>query len=133
MSNIKINMPTFSRVNSASALMEMTERERQAEETMRRVAAEKDAQLKAGIDAIIEQRDLMHQQVEILYEQNALLADNYDKLKEMYDAQVQANIEAKAELAKSKRYNAWMMVVSVLSLLVAVASTVIPFLCEQLK
>lgn len=133
MSNIKISMPTFLGVSSASSLAAVAERDRHAEEVMCRVAAEKDAQLKAGIDAIIEQRDLMHQQVEILYEQNALLVDNYDKLKEMYDAQVQANVEAKAELAKSKRYNAWMMVVSVLSLLVAVASTVIPFLSEQLK
>ena len=126
MSNIKISIPTFPGISSASTLLEAAERERQAEETMRRIAAEKDAQLKAGIDAIIEQRDLMHQQVEILYEQNALLADNYDKLKEMYDAQVQANIEAKAELAKTRRYNAWMMVVSVISMLAAVASTVIP-------
>lgn len=126
MSNIKISMPTFPGISSASALMEMTDRERHAEEAMRRVAAEKDAQLKAGIDAIIEQRDLMHQHAEILHEQNALLAENYDKLKEMYDAQVQANIEAKAELVKTKRHNAAMMVVSVLSLLVAVASTLIP-------
>lgn len=126
MSNIKISMPTFPGISSASTLMEIIERDQRAEEVIRRIAVEKDAQLKAGIDAIIEQRDLMHQQVDILHEQNTLLADNYDKLKEMYDAQVQANIEAKAELVKTKRNNAWMMVVSVLSLLVAVASTLIP-------
>ena len=126
MSNIKINMPTFSGVSSASSFADRMEQDRQAAEALRCIAAKKDAQLKAGIDALIEQRDLMHQQVDILHEQNALLADNYDKLKEMYDAQVQANIEAKAELVKTKRNNAWMMVVSVLSLLVAVASTLIP-------
>ena len=125
MNSIKISMPTFSGVSSASALAAAVERERHAEEAMRRVAAEKDAQLKAGVDAIIEQRDLMHQQVEILHEQNALLADNYDKLKEMYDAQVQANIEAKAELAKTKRYNAAMMVVSVIAMLAAVVSPIV--------
>ena len=128
-----MSMPTFPNVNSASAFMEATERERQAEETMRRIAVEKDAQLKAGIDAIIEQRDLMHQQVEILYEQNALLVDNYDKLKEMYNAQVQANIEAKAELIKTKRHNAGMMVVSVIAMLAAVVGPFIPFWYEQLK
>lgn len=126
MSNIKINMPTFPGISSASALMEIIERDQRAEEAMRRVAVEKDTQLKAGIDAIIEQRDLTQQQVDILHEQNALLADNYDKLKEMYDAQVQVNIDAKAELAKTKRYNAWMMVVSVIAMLAAVASPFIP-------
>ena len=126
MSNIKISMPTFPGISSASTLMEATERERQAEETMRRIAVEKDAQLKAGIDALIEQRDLMHQQAEILHEQNALLADNYDKLKEMYDAQVQANIEAKAELVQTKRQNAAMMVVSIIAMLATVAGPFIP-------
>ena len=127
MNNIKIGMPTsFPGVSSASALLKMTERERRAEEAMRHVAAEKDAKLQAGIDAIIEQRDLTQQQVDILHEQNALLADNYEKLKAMYDDQVQANIEAKVELVKTKRYNAWMMVIAALSMLVAVASTIIP-------
>lgn len=127
MDNFKIGMPTsFPGASSASALMEMTERERHAEEAMRRVAAEKDAQLKAGIDAIIEQRDLTQQQVNILHEQNALLADNYEKLKDLYDDQVQANIDAKAELAKTKRYNAWMMVVSVIAMLAAIVSPFMP-------
>ena len=126
MHNIKISMPTFPSVHSASALMEMTERERHAEEAMRRVAAEKDAQLKAGIDAIIEQRDLTQQQVDILHEQNALLADNYEKLKDLYDDQVQANIDAKAELVKTKRHNAAMMVVSVIAMLAAIAGPFIP-------
>lgn len=133
MSDIKISMPTFPGINSASTLMEIIERDQRAEEAIRRIAVEKDAQLKAGIDAIIEQRNLMHQQVDILHEQNALLADNYDKLKEMYDAQVQANIEAKAELAKTKRYNVAMMVVSVIAMLAAVVGPFIPFWYEQLK
>ena len=127
------NTSTFAGASSASRFMEAAEREQQAAAVAERIVAEKEAHQKEGIDAIIEQRDLMQQQLEILYEQNALLADNYDKLKEMYDAQVQANIEAKAELAKTKRYNTAMMVVSVISMLAAVASTVISFLCEQLK
>ena len=55
------------------------------------------------------------------------------KLKEMYDAQVRENADAKDELKRSRRYNGWMMVVSIISMLTAIASTVIPFLCEQLK
>ena len=127
MNNIKFGMPTsFPGVSSASALLKMTERERQAEEAMRRIAAEKDTQLKAGIDAIVEQRDLMQQQVDILHEQNALLADNYDKLKHLYDDQIQVNAEAKAELVKTKRYNAAMMAVSVIAMLAAIVSPFVP-------
>lgn len=125
MSNIKISMPTFPRVNSASALAAVAERERKAAEALSCIAAEKDAQLKAGIDAIIEQRDLTQQQVVILHEQNALLADNYEKLKDLYNDQVQANIDAKAELAKTKRYNGWMMVVSVIAMLAAIVGPIV--------
>lgn len=122
MNNIRIGTSVFTGASSASAFAEAAERERRAAEALSRIAAEKDAQLKAGIDAIIEQRDLTQQQVDILHEQNALLADNYEKLKDLYDDQVQANIDAKAELAKTKRYNGWMMVVSVIAMLAAIAS-----------
>ena len=127
---------TFSAVNSAmranAIAEEMAHGERVAA-AIAREAAKRDATLVAGAEASIEQRDLIEQQLEILREQNSLLLDNYEKLKEMYDAQVQENTDAKDELKRSRRYNGWMMVVSVASMLAAIASTVIPFLCEQLK
>lgn len=83
------------------------------------------SKLEKGADASIEQKELVKNQVDLLYEQNRLLSNNYDKLKEIYDAQCQSTIEAKEDLRKSRRYNAWMMVVSIVSMLAAVFSAVI--------
>ena len=81
--------------------------------------------LEKGADSSIEQKELIKNQVDLLYEQNRLLSDNYDKLKEIYDAQCQSTIEAKEDLRKSRRYNAWMMVVSIVSMLAAVFSALL--------
>lgn len=91
-------------------------------------AAKRNATLVAGAEASIEQKELLQQQLEIIREQNALLCDNYEKLKEMYEAQVQENESAKEELKRSRRYNAWMMVISVAALVISAASTIIPLL-----
>lgn len=91
----------------------------------RRQSAQKDATLVAGAEASIAQKELLEQQLEVVKKQNELLCDNYAKLKELYDAQVQANIEAKEELKKSKRFNAWTMVVAVIAMLAAIASPVV--------
>lgn len=126
----------LSTVNSAMRVNAIAEEMAQGERVAAAIAresAKRDATLVAGAEASIEQRDLIEQQLGILREQNSLLLDNYEKLKEMYDAQVQENADAKDELKRSRRYNGWMMAVSVISMLAAIASTVIPFLCEQLK
>lgn len=127
---------TLSTVNSAlrvNAIAEEMARDERVADAIARENTKRDATLIAGAEASIEQRDLIEQQLGVLREQNSLLLDNYEKLKEMYDAQVQENADAKDELKRSRRYNAWMMAVSVISMLAAIASTVIPFLCEQFK
>lgn len=127
---------TLSTVNSAlrvNAIAEEMARDERVADAIARKNTKRDATLIAGAEASIEQRDLIEQQLGVLREQNSLLLDNYEKLKEMYDAQVQENADAKDELKRSRRYNAWMMAVSVISMLAAIASTVIPFLCEQFK
>jgi len=96
-----------------------------------RESAKREATIVAGAEASIEQRDLIEQQLDILREQNLLLLDNYEKLKELYDAKVQENADAKDDLKRSRRYNVWMMVVSVISMLAAIASTVIPFCANK--
>ena len=48
-----------------------------------------------GAKANITQNELLGQQLDFFEKQNELLADNYLKLKEMFDAQVEANKEAK--------------------------------------
>lgn len=84
--------------------------------------------LVAGAEASIAQEKLLEEQIEVLKTQNMLLSDNYEKLKEMYDSQVQTNIEARTELEKSKKYNRWMLVIAVVSMLAAIAGTTITLL-----
>lgn len=118
---------TLSAVNSAmrvnSIAEEMEHRERVAA-AIARESAKRDATLVAGAEASIEQKEILQQQLEMIREQNMFLCDNYEKLKEMYDAQVQANIEAKTELDRSKRFNAWMMVIAIIAMLAAIAGPV---------
>ena len=94
-------------------------------------AAKRNATLVAGAEASIEQKELLQQQLEIIREQNALLCDNYEKLKEMYDAQVQENESAKEELKISRRYNAWMMVIAIFAMFAAIAGPIATILVSQ--
>ena len=78
----------------------------------------------AGAEASIAQIGLLKQQVEIIQKQNELLADNYSKLKEMYDAQVVAYKEAKEELKRSKSFNLAMMIIAIIAMLAAIAGPI---------
>ena len=42
----------------------------------------------------------------------------------MYDAQVQTNIESNDELDRSKKFNAWMMVIAIVAMLAAIAGPI---------
>ena len=118
-------------VNSASALAEIS---RIQEETMRAVAQanqekiEREERMVAGAEANIAQKELLERQVEIIQKQNDLLSDNYSKLKEMFDAQVEANKEAKEELKRSKRSNLIMMIIAFIAMLAAIAGPIVTFL-----
>lgn len=79
-------------------------------------------------EKIDEQNELVLKQIEILSEQNKFLADNYNKLKDLYDAQVQATKDAKDDLQESRKYNRRMMVVSVIAMLAAIASPIVTIL-----
>jgi len=121
-------------VNSASALAEIS---RIQEETMRAVAQanqekiEREERMVAGAEANIAQKELLERQVEIIQKQNDLLSDNYSKLKEMFDAQVEANKEAKEELKRSKRFNIIMMIVSIVAMLAAIAGPLVTILLSK--
>ena len=69
-------------------------------------------------------QELLEQQVEIFRKQNELLSDNYSKLKEMFDTQVEANIQAKEELKRSKRFNIAMMIIAIIAMLAAIAGPI---------
>ena len=118
---------TLSAVNSAMRVNTIAEEMAHGERVAAAIAresAKRDATLAAGAEASIEQKEILQQQLEMIREQNMFLCDNYVKLKEMYDAQVQANIEAKTELDRSKRFNAWMMVIAIIAMLAAIAGPV---------
>ena len=85
----------------------------------------------AGAEASIAQKQLLEQQVEIILKQNELLSDNYAKLKEMYDTQVEANKEAKEELKRSKRSNLIMMIIAFFAMLAAIAGPIVTFLVSR--
>ena len=110
-----------------AARKETENRQRAAQEADRR-NTKRDSALVAGMEASIAQKKLFEEQIEVLKMQNMLLSDNYEKLKEMYDSQVQTNIEARTELEKSKKYNRWMLVIAVVSMLAAIAGTTITLL-----
>lgn len=82
------------------------------------------SKLEKGAEASIEQKELVKDQVDLLYQQNQLLSENYDKLKELYEMQRRSTEDAKVELRKTQIYNACMMVISIISMLMAVISTV---------
>lgn len=120
--------------NSAAALAEIN---RQQEETMQSLAKAAQERIKreetmvAGAEANIAQKELLCQQVEIIQKQNDLLTDNYVKLKEMYDAQVEANQGAKDELRRSRRFNIAMMVISIVAMLAAIAGPIVTIVVSK--
>lgn len=120
--------------NSAAAFAEMNslnEKTLRAAERANQEKIERERRLVAGAEASIAQKELLEQQVEMIQKQNELLSDNYSKLKEMYDAQVDANKEAKEELKRSKRFNIIMMIISTIAMLAAIASPIATILVSR--
>ena len=115
----------------ASAIADEIERNQRIVAEINRQSAKRDATLVAGAEASIEQKELLEQQLKFTQQQNALLVDNYEKLKEMYEAQVKANKESTEELAKSKRFNAWMMAIAIIAMLAAVAGPIATILVSK--
>ena len=117
--------------NSASTIAEMNslnEKTLRAAERANQEKIERERRLVAGAEASIAQKERLEQQVEMIQKQNELLSDNYSKLKEMYDAQVEANKEAKEELKRSKRFNLAMMIIAIIAMLAAIAGPIATFL-----
>ena len=114
--------------NSAATFSEIS---RQQEAAFRAVTIanreriEREEKMVAGAEASIAQKELLGQQVEFLQKQNDLLSDNYLKIKEMFDAQVEANREAKEELKRSKRFNLGMMIIAIIAMLAAIAGPIV--------
>lgn len=67
----------------------------------------------------------------ILVEQNKLLADNYNKLKEMYDAQAESYKAAQEDLKSSRRYNTIMMIIAAVAMIAAITGPIVTILVSQ--
>ncbi len=124
----------LSSANSAVAIAELSRQKAESMNILAQANQEKldrEKRIVAGAEANIEQKKLLEQQVEFIQKQNELLTVNYSKLKEMFDAQVEANKEAKEELQRSRRFNIAMMIISSIAMLAAVASPIVTLLVSK--
>ena len=109
----------------ANSARQVEELSRQIDEKNQQEAAHR-AKLEAGA-----QKELLQSQLEALREQNGLLSENYKKLKEMYDSQVEANETARNDLKSSRKFNAWMMVIAIIAMLAAIAGPIATILVSR--
>ncbi len=132
--NFDYNGINLSLANSATAVEEFARRNAERMNIIAQANQEKidrENRMVAGAEASIAQKELLEQQVEIVQKQNELLSDNYTKLKEMYDAQVEANKEAKEELKRSRRFNLVMMIIAFLAMLATIAGPIVTILVSK--
>lgn len=132
--NLDLNGFNSSIANSASVVAEINRQNEEmirsiAEATQERLAREE--KMVAGAEANITQKELLLEQLQAIKEQNDLLSDNYNKLKELYEAQVVANQEAKEDLKRSKRFNVAMMIISAVAMLAAIAGPIVTILVSK--
>lgn len=114
----------------ATSARQVAEISRRMDEKNQQEAAHR-AKLEAGAEADIAQKELLQSQLETLREQNGLLSENYEKLKAMYDSQVEANEAARNDLKSSRKFNAWMMVIAIIAMLAAIAGPIVTFLVSR--
>ena len=127
MSNLdfgNFNLDISTTFNSAQRIAENFEKQQKILNNITEENAKRNATIMAGAEANVAQKELLEQQLDAIGEQNRLLADNYNKLKDLYDVQVQANIEAKEDLKRSRNFNAWMMVIAIIAMLAAIAGPI---------
>lgn len=114
----------------ASVISEEIEKTNKLMEEVQKQNAETIATVVAGAQANIDQSTIMGQQLKMIEKQNALLSDNYNKLKEMYDAQKESFNEAREDVKRSRRYNVGMMIISLIAMFAAIASPIITLLVQ---
>lgn len=80
-------------------------------------------QMQQQTNQIIEKSN---EQIRLLNEHNEQLTSNYKKLEELYNLKAKELDEAKRDAKKEKRYNTAMMIITIISMLVAVAAWLLP-------
>lgn len=80
-------------------------------------------QMQQQTDQIIEKSN---EQIRLLNQHNEQLVSNYKKLEDLYALKEKELGEAMSDAKKAKRYNVVMMIISIVSMLVAVAAWLLP-------
>lgn len=80
-------------------------------------------QMKQQTKQIIEKSN---EQIALLKIQNEQLGKNYKKLEGLYKIKEQEAVDAKTEAKKAKSYNTIMLILTIISMLVAIASWLVP-------
>lgn len=97
----------------------------------RQKEADHNALLEAGAEADLASKQLLQSQLNELYRQNDLLSENYEKLKEMYNYQVEINQKTERDLKSSRKFNAWMMIITIIAMLAAIAGPIATILVSR--
>ena len=129
--NIQTLKIDLQQANSAKRVAEISdemERNQRLINETNRQNFERNEKLVAGAEASIVQKELLEQQLETIKEQNELLTDNYNKLKEIYDAQIVSYNEAREDLKRSRRFNIVMMIIAIVAMIAAVAGPIVTIL-----
>lgn len=111
-------------LNVANSARMVSEISAQIDKISREKAKRAD-KIMAGAEANIMQTELLRSQLDIAKQHSILLEDNYNKLKEMYDVQLEVNRQTKIELLRARRYNIAMMIISIIAMLAAIAGPVV--------
>lgn len=70
--------------------------------------------------------ELGEKQIKLLAEQNEQLKENFNKLEDLYKIKERELAEAKTEAKKAKRYNTVMLILTIISMLTAIAAWLLP-------
>ncbi len=126
-----LNFEDIKPINIASSISNDLEKQRHVLEELSKAEAERKATIVAGAQASIEQKELIEDQLAQLEVQNKLLEDNYKKLEEMYNDQKESYTDAREELKRSRKFNAWMMVIAIISMIAAIVSPIVTIVVSR--
>lgn len=129
--DLQDNLYQATSAKQVAEISEAMKKSQRLSEEAKRQTAQRDAKIIAGAEASIAQKELLEQQLETAQEQNTILNDNYNKLKELYEIQEKANKEAQIALIQSRRNNTCMMIIAIIAMLAAIAGPIVTILVSQ--
>lgn len=86
-----------------------------------------------SVERMMAEEERRNEEFELTVEQNEQLKKNYEKLEQLCSMKEQELQEAKQDAKKAKSYNTVMLIISVVSMFIAVAAWVLPEPAEIIK